>query len=402
VAPSRLGRYEILKLLGQGGMGAVYKASDPLLDRVVALKTINPGLLAGEERDEYLERFRREARAAGRLSHPNIVSVFDLGFDEPTATSFIVMEYVPGVSLETVLVENPALPLDQAIEIVEQVGAALEEAHRHGIVHRDIKPANVFLDERGRVKVGDFGVARLAGSELTQSGIGIGTPGYAAPEVLRGGVADARSDVFALGVLAYRVLTGRRPFDGVTREMLGMEILEREPSPPRAVRAEIPEPLSTAVMRALVKSPEARTPSAQEFLREWRSPVTVPMPTRTVRPERAGSRSRRWILLAATVTAILALGTGAVLAVRALRETATPQEAAAPVAPRRSPAPAPTPRPAAGAGDTSDPAAKAAEELLREGRKRAEEWAREQLKQEEEKKQQGKKDKGRGRDKKKN
>src|SRR5215470_4971967 len=208
--PDRLGRYTILSPLGHGAMGEVYKASDPALDRTVAIKTINPALLAGDElRAEFLERFRREAKAAGRLSHPNIVSVFDLGFDDATATPFIVMEYVPGVSLETVLRENPTLPATQAMEIVEQIGGALEEAHRHGVVHRDIKPANVFRDERGRVKVGDFGVARLEGSDLTQTGVRVGTPGYTAPEVLQGAVADARADVFALGVLAYRLFTGQ-------------------------------------------------------------------------------------------------------------------------------------------------------------------------------------------------
>jgi serine/threonine-protein kinase len=197
-------------------MGAVYKASDPTLERVVAIKTINPALLAGEDlREEFLERFRREAKAAGRLSHPNIVSVFDLGVDDASRMPFIVMEYVPGVSLEGVLRENPTLPLVQAMEIMEQVCSAIDEAHRHGIVHRDIKPANIFLDDRGRVKVGDFGVARLDGSDLTQAGVSVGTPGYTAPEVLQGGVADARADVFALGVLAYRlpapVRSGHRP-----------------------------------------------------------------------------------------------------------------------------------------------------------------------------------------------
>ncbi len=393
---SRLGRYEILRLLGQGGMGAVYKASDPVLDRVVAVKTINPGLVGGELRDEYLERFRREARAAGRLSHPNIVSVFDLGFDEATATPFIVMEYVPGVSLEAVLTENPILPVDQAVEIVEQVGSALEEAHRHGVIHRDIKPANVFLDDRGRVKVGDFGVARLEGSELTQSGIGIGTPGYTAPEVLRGGVADTRSDVFALGVLAYRALTGERPFDGATREILGIDILEREPSPPKAVRAEIPEPLSAAVMRALAKSPDARTSSARNFLRELRTPAAAPMPTRSI--ERIDWHARRWILVTATVAVVLALGAGTVLAVRALREPQA-SKAAAPVAPRRSPgtspgsdvssraspATAPTSRAYPETGAASDDAAKAADESWREDSKKAEESAREDDKKAEEK-----------------
>src|SRR5262245_47478380 len=213
--PTKLGRYQIEAKLGQGGMGSVFRAKDPVLDRTVAIKTLGGTFgLPSEHRAEFLERFQREARAAGRLSHPNIVGVHDLGVDESSDTPFIVMEYVPGVSLATVLKENPALPVSQALEIVEQVGAALDEAHRHGIVHRDIKPANVFLDDRGRVKVGDFGIARLEDSELTQTGVGLGTPGYIAPEVLRGGRADARSDLFALGVLAYALLAGRKPFPG--------------------------------------------------------------------------------------------------------------------------------------------------------------------------------------------
>jgi serine/threonine-protein kinase len=214
--PARIGRYEVEALLGQGGMGAVYRARDPELDRTVAVKTVSPILLSSEElRREYLERFRREARAAGRLSHPNIVSVYDLGVDGETV--FFVMEYVPGVSLETILKENPVLPVAQAARIVEQVASGLEEAHRQGIVHRDVKPANVFMDERGRVKVGDFGIARVEGSELTQAGVGLGTPGYSAPEVLRGGTATARSDVFALGVLAYRLFSKDAPEVEVAR-----------------------------------------------------------------------------------------------------------------------------------------------------------------------------------------
>jgi eukaryotic-like serine/threonine-protein kinase len=207
VLPERLGRYEVRALLGRGAMGSVYKALDPALDREVAVKTLGGFLLeAPEHREEYLERFQREARAAARLSHPNIVAVYDVGVDEATGSPFIVMEYVPGVTLATLLRENPALPVGQAVEIADQVAAALEEAHRHGIVHRDVKPGNVFLDARGRVKVGDFGIARMDGSDLTQAGVLLGTPGYLAPEVVRGAPADARADVFALGALTYALL----------------------------------------------------------------------------------------------------------------------------------------------------------------------------------------------------
>ena len=292
-APARLGRYEVQDLLARGGMGAVYKARDPSLDRIVAVKTVQAVLLGTDQREEFLARFQREARAAGRLAHPHIVSVHDFGLDEATATPFIVMEYVAGVSLEALLKENPRLPLTQALEIVEQVASALEEAHAHGIVHRDVKPANVFLDERGRVKVGDFGIARLDGSDLTEAGVTLGTPGYAAPEIVRGGVADARSDVFALGALAYRLLTGEKPFQGATREAIALQVIQSDPPAPAGVRPEVPAHVSAAVMKALAKSPEDRTTGAAAFLRELRGgedtakapviPATAP--AATARPE---------------------------------------------------------------------------------------------------------------------
>jgi len=428
--PTRIGRYEILSLLGQGAMGAVYKAHDPVLDRVVAVKTVSPVLLAFEElREEYLERFRREAKAAGRLSYPNIVSVYDLGLDEATATPFIVMEYVAGVSLETVLKENPGVPFEQAMEIVDQVAAALDEAHRYGVVHRDIKPANVFFDARGRVKVGDFGVARLEGSELTQAGVGLGTPGYLAPEVVRGGVAGPGSDVFALGVLAYRLFTGERPFAGATREALAIDVLEREPRPPSAIRPELPEHVSNAVMRALAKSPEARTASAEAFARELRGPAGDVSKTTTVRTPRmaatstpADTRSHRWLLLAALAALVLALGAGTFLLFRGSRAEQGPAASApttmgpragtpAPLAGRQR-APTAPPRsdtgsrratpvaPAVGSprGETADdpdaypPAQRKAEEQAEALLKKAQEWA-----QELERKTRGK---GHGRDKK--
>jgi serine/threonine-protein kinase len=361
-------------------MGAVYKASDPALDRVVAIKTINPALLAGGDRHEdYLERFRREAKAAGRLSHPGIVSVFDLGLDDATATPFIVMEYVPGVSLEAVLQENPRLPLDQAMEIVEQVASALDEAHRNGIVHRDVKPANIFLDDRGRVKVGDFGVARLEGSDLTQAGVRVGTPAYTAPEVLQGGTADARADVFALGVVAYRVLTGERPFKGAVPEAVGIDILQREPAPPAAVRAEIPAEISAAVMRALAKSPDARTPSARDFLGELRAAardsVAPPsMPASIAGAENPTGRGRRARLVALVLAAAVVLGVGTLLAIRAHRERpeagaavpATKAPGGAATAPTVRPRP-PAASPASGAGEAAPGEARAAEEARREG-----------------------------------
>ncbi len=342
--PSQLGRYQVLDLLGRGGMGAVYKAHDPVLDREVALKTVSPVL--GNQPEELIERFRREARAAGRLSHPSIVSVYDLDVDAATGTPFIVMEYVDGVSLATLLAENPTLPSKQAFEIIEQVSAAVDEAHRNHIVHRDIKPGNVFLDSRGRVKVGDFGIARIEGSDLTQSGVSLGTPGYSAPEVVRGGTADARSDVFALGALAYQLVTGKRAFNGATREALALQTVESTPPAPSHVRSEVPEPVSAAVMHALAKSPADRTPSAAAFLRELRGGGGAPPPTQTVLvPEAvAPVRGVRPVAVAGLATALALL----VFALRGCSGTPPPEIATPGASPGRAPAARPaTPVPQA-------------------------------------------------------
>jgi serine/threonine protein kinase len=389
--PIRLGRYEVLSLLGRGGMGAVYKARDPAIDRVVALKTVGAHLLATAESDEYRERFRREASAAGRLSHPNIVSVYDLGHDDATGTPFIVMEYVEGTSLSTLLAENPKLPLGQALDITEQVASALAEAHRYGIIHRDIKPANVFVDTRGRVKVGDFGIARLEGSELTQTGVSLGTPGYLAPEVVRGANASTRSDIFALGVLAYQLVTSRRAFAGSTREALAIEVLERVPDPPRTVRPDVPEHVSAAIMKALDKSPSSRTPSAEAFLRELRDTgrILQTRVARSVPPPTRGGR-RRFVLggLAAVVVVL-----GPYLTLRACRAreaslpggTDTPPRAPSPTL--KSPARRETYRPVQGGRELNEQEReerKRLDEQAREERKRAEEHAREEAKRREE------------------
>jgi len=351
-APRQLGRYQLGDKLGQGGMGSVYRAVDPALERTVAIKTLGGAYgIPSDQRAEFLERFQREARAAGRLSHPNIVAVHDLGVDAATGTPFIVMEYVPGVSLATVLKENPVLPIGQALEVVEQVGAALEEAHRHGVVHRDVKPANVFLDERGRVKVGDFGIARLKDSELTQTGVGLGTPGYIAPEVLRGQRADARSDLFALGVLAYALLAGRKAFPGDTRERLAVQVLEAQPPAPHAVRPEVPAAASAAVMRALAKTPEDRQAGVAAFLRELRGepPTRAVGATRTIaappppRPAPAAA-SRRKLAAVLLLLALLA-GLGGLLAWRRQAPAARAPEPASWPTPR--PTARPTARPAA-------------------------------------------------------
>jgi serine/threonine-protein kinase len=346
--PKKLGRYEILQPLGQGAMGSVYKARDPAIDRTVAVKTVGTVLLGSEAAEEFLERFRREARAAGRLSHPHIVPVHDMGVDEATGTPFIVMEYVDGVSLATVLKENAALPVPQALEVIGQVASALDEAHRSGIVHRDVKPANVFLDSRGRVKVGDFGIAHLPESDLTQTGVRLGTPGYLPPEALRGERVDARSDVFALGALSYQVLTGRKPFEGATREAIALQVLHATPPAPQTLRAEVPQPVSALVMRSLSRDPAERPANAGEFLAEL-GPSDAPVPaTITSVVPAPPVQGRRLALLALLLGLLGLLGAGALglwwyLQREPPAEATPPRPAATPAA---RPAPATTPSPA--------------------------------------------------------
>jgi len=208
----QLGRYEIIGELGQGAMGVVYKARDPLIDREVAIKTINLSL-AMDERDEFEARFYQEAKAAGRLGHPNIVTIYDVGRGEEVA--YIAMEYLQGRELRDILNEKPLLPLREVLSIVSQVAQGLAYAHEHDIVHRDIKPSNVMVVRDGHVKITDFGIARMASSAVrTQTGMVLGSPKYMSPEQVMGKITDHRSDIFSLGVMLYEMLTGQVPFIG--------------------------------------------------------------------------------------------------------------------------------------------------------------------------------------------
>jgi len=205
----RLGRYQLLGELGRGAMGVVYKGHDPAIERPVALKLLTSGQgLEGSERAQHRKRFLREARAAGRLTHPHIVTIYDVGEDQDQA--FLVMEYVEGEPLDRLLRRVGALPLPRVLEIADQIAGALDYAHAHGIVHRDVKPANILVSASGLVKVTDFGIARLADADLTLSQLTPGTPSYMAPEQVAGQPVDGRSDVFALGALLYELLTGAR------------------------------------------------------------------------------------------------------------------------------------------------------------------------------------------------
>ena len=226
----KFGKFEILAELGQGAMGKVYRARDPILDREVALKTVPPALLTGKDT---LARFRREARAAARLQHPNIVTIYELG--EVEGTYYIAMELVEGMELGEAMDPSTALSVEQKIRMMVDVCRGLDFAHKMGIVHRDVKPANIRVRHDGVVKILDFGIARVGESDLTQTGMVLGTPSYISPELLQGAKVDHRADMWAVGVILYEILSGRRPFEATTIASLIHKIIN-EPLPPLDAR----------------------------------------------------------------------------------------------------------------------------------------------------------------------
>jgi eukaryotic-like serine/threonine-protein kinase len=254
------GRYRIQRKLGAGGMADVYLAEDQELGRRVAIKILNSR--HGND-DQFIERFRREAKNAAALNHPNIVSIYDRG--EAEDTYYIAMEFLDGRTLKELIVSRGAAPVNVAIEYARQILSALRFAHRHGIVHRDIKPHNALVDREGRVKVTDFGIARAGTSQMTETGSIVGTAQYLSPEQARGGEVDPRSDLYSLGVVLYELLTGKTPFDGETPVEIAMKHLSNAPKPPSKLRPDIPPELDMVVLRALAKSPDDRYQSADEM-----------------------------------------------------------------------------------------------------------------------------------------
>jgi serine/threonine-protein kinase len=251
----QLGRYAVVRPLGHGGMGAVYLANDPVLNRQVAIKLLHHHLAT----DDVRARFALEARAAGALSHPNVVTVHDVG--EFGGLPFIVMEYVRGDTLATIIGRRASLPFGQRIGWLQDLCAALAYAHGAGVVHRDIKPANLMIDHLGRLKVLDFGIARLAESGLTLTGATVGTPAYMAPEQVLGLPVDARTDVFAFGAVAYALFAHRPPFVGDTAHAVMRQVTDVDP-PPLDTVAAVPAELARVVARALAKAPADRYPGA--------------------------------------------------------------------------------------------------------------------------------------------
>ncbi|HLX26975.1 MAG TPA: serine/threonine-protein kinase [Casimicrobiaceae bacterium] len=259
---AQLGKYEIRRELARGAMGVVYEAYDTLIKRRVALKTIRPDQLDGEKTADMLARFRREAQAAGRLNHPNIVAIYD--FDEDAGTSFIAMEFVEGRDLKECFAANERFRMQDIERIMTAILDALDYSHRQGVVHRDIKPANIFLLENGGVKVADFGIAHIDSSSLTQVGTVVGTPNYMSPEQIMGLPVDGRTDIFAAGVILYQFLTGERPFAGSTTTTM-QKVLKEDPLPPSTLNVQLPAAIDAVVRKALAKRADDRYQTAREF-----------------------------------------------------------------------------------------------------------------------------------------
>jgi len=297
VTLKKLGRYELIRVLGKGAMGVVYEGRDPNLERRVAIKTVKVENLSEEAAAEYEHRFRTEARSAARLQHPNIVSVYDSDRDGDTA--FLVMEYIQGDDLKHHLDRGVRYSLEQSLKIIRDLLSALDYAHKQGIVHRDIKPANLLIEPGGRVKLTDFGVARIqdSGEATRTQGSMVGTLKYMAPEQVQGQKVDSRADLFSVGVVLYQLLTDKRPFDGDNDFSIIHQIIGHNPPPPSSANPRLPAALDAVVARALAKTCDERFATARDFavalqaaIRRAEDQTVVPPPNPNRKLERGASR----------------------------------------------------------------------------------------------------------------
>ena len=323
VSPTRVerdtiidGRYRVLKRLGSGGMAEVYCAEDQQLGRRVALKLLHRRFADDEQ---FVERFRREASSAAGLSHPNIVGIFDRG--EWDGTYYIAMEFVEGRTLKDIIRERGPAPPEAAADVALQILRAARYAHKHGIVHRDIKPHNVLIDNEGRVRVTDFGIARAGVSDMTETGSVMGTAQYLSPEQAQGKPVDERSDLYSIGVVLYELLTGRVPFDAESPVSVALMQVSEPPVPPMEVNPEVPPALNAVTLRAMEKNPDRRYQDADEFIAELEAARAAPMEIlppppiveEVVEEEEPG---RRWWLWLIALLALAAIAVGLWLLLR--------------------------------------------------------------------------------------
>ncbi len=385
---NKLGKYQIRRTLGKGAMGIVYEGFDPVIERTVAIKTILPSQLTGEEFVGVMARFKREAQAAGRLNHPGIVAIYEYGEDiaqdvseeeatmmaAPSASlsaqrvAFIAMEFVKGRELRDYFEKGERFPMPEVVRIMGEMLDALDHAHSQGVVHRDMKPANLILLENGRVKVADFGIARVEKSELTQTGTVLGTPSYMSPEQFMGHPVDGRSDLFSCGVVLYQLLTGEKPFTGESTTTVMYKVLREDPVPPSELNLSLSPALDAVVKKALAKNPADRFQTGREFAQALQAaaagatgaapvpvstaaPISVapaPAAQRAPSPEAAAAappaaRSRAAGLWAAGVAGVVALGAVGYIVMAPGRQAAapmaqgTPPPAATAAPPPRSP-----------------------------------------------------------------
>jgi serine/threonine-protein kinase len=321
-----IGRYEILDEIGQGAMGTVYRARDPMIDRVVAIKTVAIALLRQEGADAEA-RFLREAQSAGRLSHPNIVTIYDVS--EADGLAYIAMEYLSGKTLRDIMNQSQ-MPLDLILDTMTQMAEALAFAHEHGVIHRDIKPANVVITrQRGRIKLTDFGIAHLVNSNHTQTGQMLGSPRYMSPEQAMGHVVDGRSDIFSLGAVLYEMLTGQYAFDGESLPTIIYRVISEMPVPVDVIRPNLPVELTSLLARMLSKNPEDR-PDASMLVNTLHALAANPPRAPALPPVEQVSKPLRILAFTIPIAVFLLVGVSIIVIEHFL---GTPQEAPAPLAP---------------------------------------------------------------------
>ena len=317
--PRSIGKYEILDALGAGGMGTVYRGFDPTLERMVAIKIVHLERVADIAPQDLAERFRNEARAVARLSHPGIVTIFDYDDQDPVG-AYIAMEYVRGCGLDAYVQQRERLHLEDAVSAVQQTLGALAYAHRQGVIHRDIKPSNLLITREGLVKITDFGIAKISARAQTQTGMLVGTPQYMAPEQYMGGVIDQRCDVHAAGAVLHELLTGAPPYTGTAAQVM-YQVCYETPKPVSAADATIPKVFDAIVAQALAKRAADRFASAEHF----QQALTAAWQSQSPKP----------------LAAALSPGARAIAAAVS-RQPATPPPLALTPAPRASPPPAPS------------------------------------------------------------
>ena len=287
----QVGRYQILDTIGVGANSRVVRAFDPMIGRSVAIKLFPPALANGEGR----ARFLKEARVVGQISHPSIVALHDMGIDESSSTPYLVMEYVEGQPLERML-DKGSIPFPRACAWIGDVASALSLAHRKGIIHGDVKPANILVSDDGRIKLTDFGMARLASRDMKDTPL-LGTPAYWCPEQILGKPQDARSDIFSLGVVLYEMITGNRPFDADSLQGMCARIMSSTPLPPSQTNPSLPAGLNELVLACMEKDPARRRASAEDLADDLYPFARRKVPTQVVVPQSSSFRHRATRLL---------------------------------------------------------------------------------------------------------